>query len=171
MVLFHLMSRAFTKEDGPELPEDPSERPLSPHPNYVTPRGAALLQAKQERLLAELAGYEGAQADPARRRRKRVLERDLRYVRARIESAIPVDPAAQPKGEVRFGARVELEGPAGVRRVLRIVGEDEAEQGGELTPWPAPFASALLGLAPGQALDWEGAAGAERWTVRSVEYP
>jgi transcription elongation factor GreB len=164
------MSRAFTKEDGPELPDDPKERPLSPHPNYVTPRGAAMLQAEEERLLKELAAYEGAQTDPARRRRKRELERDLRYVKARHESAIPVDPANQPKGEARFGARVTLKAADGRERALRIVGEDEAEQGGELTPWPAPFAQALFGLKPGQSFDWEGEAGTEHWTLVSVEY-
>ena len=165
------MSRAFTKEDGPELPEDPSERPLSPHPNYVTPRGAALLQKEEERLVSELTGYEGAQDDPARRKTKRVLERDLRYVRARRDAAILVDPAAQPKDEARFGARVVLKKEDGASRVLRIVGEDEAEEGGERVPWPAPFAQALLGMKPGMTLDWEGEAGPENWTVASVEYP
>lgn len=165
------MSRAFTKEDGPELPEDPSERPLSPHPNYVTPRGEALLQAEVERLVQELAGYEGAQTDPARRRKKRELERDLRYVRARRDAAIPVDPANQPKDEARFGARVVLKKDDGTARVLHIVGEDEAEEGGERVPWPAPFAQALFGMKPGMTLDWEGEAGPEKWTVASVEYP
>lgn len=165
------MSRAFTKEDGPELPEDPAERPLSPHPNYVTPRGAALLQAEEERLVGELKAYEGAQTDPARRRRKRELERDLRYVRARRDAAIPVDPADQPKDEVRFGARVVLSGDDGTTRVLRIVGEDEAEEGGEFAPWPAPFAQALFGLGRGRTLVWDGADGPERWTVAEVSYP
>ncbi|MDX6771175.1 MAG: GreA/GreB family elongation factor [Elusimicrobiota bacterium] len=165
------MSRAFTKEDGPELPEDPSERPVSPHPNYVTPRGAALLQALEERLVGELAGYEGTQDDPARRRRKRELERDLRYCRARRDAAILVDPSGQPKDEVRFGARATLRKDDGTERVLRVVGEDEAEEGGELVPWPAPFVQALFGLKAGQSLEWEGEAGPEKWTVLSVEQP
>lgn len=165
------MSRAFTKEDGPELPDDPSERPLSPHPNYVTPRGARLLEAEEERLIRELAAFEGVQADLARRKKKRLLERDLRYVRARRESAIPVDPAKQPKDEARFGARVVLRRDDGSERTLRIVGEDEAEQGGELLPWPAPFAQALFGLKPGQVLEWKGEQGPERWTVASIAYP
>lgn len=163
------MSRAFTKEDGPELPEDPAEKPLSPHPNYVTPRGAVLLQAEVERLSKALEGYEGAQ-EGRRRKEKRLLERDLRYARARHESAIPVDPANQPKDEARFGARVTLKEAGGRSRTLRIVGEDEAQEGGELVPWPAPFAQALFGLKPGMTLDWDGEAGPERWTVVSIEY-
>ena len=160
------MSRAFVKEDGPEPDENPPEKPLSPNPNYVTPRGAKLLQDEEARISAELATLTGAQDDAARRRRKRELERDLRYVRARLETAIPVDPANLSKDEIRFGARVVLKSAGGESRILRIVGEDEAEQGGELVPWSGPFVQALFGLKAEASLDWGG----ERWSVVSVEY-
>ena len=163
------MSRAFVKEDGPAPDENPPERPVSEHPNYVTPRGARLLQEAEERIAAELSGLAGAQDDPARRRRKRELERDLRYVRARLETALPVDPSATPRGEVRFGARVVLRRADGTERALRIVGEDEADEGGELTAWTGPFVQALFGLKPGQTLDWDAGAGPERWTVARVD--
>ena len=165
------MSRAFVKEDGPEPDENPPEKPLSPNPNYVTPRGARLLQDEEARISAELAKFSGAQDDAARRRRKRELERDLRYVRARLETAIPVDPANLPKDEIRFGARVSLKREDGEDRTIRIVGEDEAEQGGELVPWSGPFVQALFGLKAGDGLDWTGGAATERWTIVSVEYP
>jgi transcription elongation GreA/GreB family factor len=161
------VSRAFVKEDGPEPDENPPEKPLSPNPNYMTPRGAQLLQEEEARLSAELTAFAGAQDDAARRRRKRELERDLRYVRARLETAIPVDPTNLPKDEIRFGARVSLKRDDGETRTLRIVGEDEAEQGGELVPWSGPFVQALFGLKPGQSLDWN----TESWTVVSIEYP
>jgi transcription elongation GreA/GreB family factor len=163
------MSRAFVKEDGPEPDENPPEKPVSPHPNYVTRRGAALLQNEEQKISKELADLSGAQEDPARRKRKRELERDLRYVRARLESAIPVESA--PKGEIRFGARVVLKREDGETRTLRIVGEDEAVEGGEYAPWSGPFVQALFGLTPGQTLEWDGGAGVERWTAVSVEYP
>lgn len=165
------MSRAFVKEDGPEPDENPPEKPVSPHPNYVTPRGAKLLQDEEARISSELATFTGAQDDAARRRRKRVLERDLRYVRARLETAIPVDPANLPKDEIRFGARVTLRREDGETRTLLIVGEDEAEDGGELAPWSGPFVSALFGLKSGQTVDWGAGADIERWAVVSVEYP
>jgi len=163
------VSRAFVKEDGPEPDENPPERPVSPHPNYVTPRGARILQDEEARISGELAALAGAQSDDARRRRKRELERDLRYVRARLETAIPVETA--PRAEIRFGARVVLERADGQARTLSVVGEDEAEEGGEYAPWSGPFVQALFGLRPGQSLDWDGGAGIERWTVVSVEYP
>ena len=161
------MSRAFVKEDGPEPDESPPEKPLSPNPNYVTPRGARLLQDEEARIAAALATLAGAQDDPAQRRRKRALERDLRYVRARLETAIPIDPGNLPKDEIRFGARVALKRADGETRTLHIVGEDESEQGGELVPWSGPFVQALFGLKTGNELDWNN----ERWTIVSVEYP
>lgn len=159
------MSRAFVKEDAQGPDEDPPERPLSDLPNYCTPRGIALYQAEEARLLTELEPYAGTQADPARKRRKRELERDLRWVRSRLESVIPVDPAGQPKDQIRFGARAVLKGPEG-ERVVRVVGEDEAEEGGEYLTYAAPFAQALLGLKAGQTFEWSG----QSWTVESISY-
>lgn len=158
------MSRAFVKEDAQGPDEDPPERPVSSLPNYVTPRGLSLYHAEEERLVAALAAYEGAQSDPVRRKEKRVLERDLRWVRARMESAIPVDPANQPKDQVRFGASVVLRDASGAERRAQIVGEDEA--GGDKVTWASPFADAMLGLKAGDSFEHGGA----RWTVASLRY-
>lgn len=164
------MSRAFVKEDAQGPDEDPPERPVSPQPNYVTPRGLKTLQDSEESLLAALKAFEGAQEDEARKKKKRELERELRYVRARLESAIPVDPAKQPKDQIRFGASVVLQREDGETKSVRIVGEDEAEEGGQTLSWAAPFAQTLFGLKAGQALYWETEAGAEKWSVVSITY-
>jgi len=164
------MSRAFVKEDAQGPDEDPPERPVSPQPNYVTPRGLKSLQDSEEALLAELKGFEGAQADEVRKKRKRALERDLRYVRARLESAIPVDPAKQPKDQIRFGATVALRREDGRSKSIKIVGEDESAEGGETLSWASPFAQTLFGLRAGETVDWNTEAGAERWSVVSISY-
>jgi transcription elongation GreA/GreB family factor len=154
------MSRAFVKEDAAQPDEDPPERPVSDLPNYVTRRGLKQLEDWEARLIAEHAA---AKSDPDGKKRKKIVERDLRYVRARLQTAIPVEVA--PPGEVRFGARVTLRATSGTDRVLRIVGEDEAEAGGNIS-WASPFAQALLGAKSGQLLDWQG----EHLTVLTVEY-
>lgn len=164
------MSRAFVKEDAPEPDENPPERPVSPQPNYVTPRGLKRLQDREDTLVKELRSFDGAQEDAARRKRKRELERDLRYVRARLESAIAVDPADQPKEQIRFGASVVLQREDGLKKSIRIVGEDEAEERETTLSWAAPFAQTLFGLKAGQTLYWETEAGAERWSIVSIDY-
>ena len=50
------MSRAHVRESDGDAPEDLPELPLSRHPNYVTPRGLALLQARLGALEADIAG-------------------------------------------------------------------------------------------------------------------
>lgn len=152
------MSRAFTKEDdaGDELPE----RPVPEGPNYVTPRGLELLRSAVLELVAE-RGRPGADL-------KRV-DRDLRYIEARIDSAIVV-----PRGggaEARFGARVALRDGAGKVQTFQIVGEDEAREGTQFLPWSAPLANAVLGRKAGDEVSWEGPEGTARLTLVSVEYP
>lgn len=164
------MSRAFVKEDAQGPDEDPPEKPVSTQPNYVTPRGLKILEAEEDRLVKELASYGGAQEDAAKKKRKREFERDLRYVRARHESAIPVDPANQPKDQIRFGATVALRRADGTEKTLRIVGEDEADEGGETLSWSAPFTQVLFGLKVAQPLSWETEAGVESWIVVSINY-
>jgi transcription elongation factor GreB len=165
------MSRAFVKEDAQGPDEDPAEKPVSTHPNYVTPRGLKSLEAEEARLVKELSVYGGAQDDPEKKKRKRELERDLRYIRARLESAIPVDPANQPKDQIRFGATVILRREDGSQRALRIVGEDEAtEEGGIALCWAAPFPKALYGLKIGEVLEWTTDDGEASWTVESISY-
>lgn len=164
------MSRAFVKEDAQGPDEDPPERPVSPRPNYVTPRGLKTLQDWEERVVKDLESFGGAQEDAARKKKKRELERDLRYIRARLESAIPVDPANQPKEQIRFGATVALQRADGTKKTVRIVGEDEADEGGDTLSWAAPFAQVLYGLKDGQTLSWETEAGAETWSVVSITY-
>ncbi|MDE2290540.1 MAG: GreA/GreB family elongation factor [Elusimicrobia bacterium] len=138
------MSRAFVKEDadGPE-----PERHIPSGPNYVTPRGLALIKA-------ELA--------------KELPPRDRRYWQTRLLSAVLVDAAKQPPPDVRFGAAVRLDGPGGSARTLRIVGQDEAEEGGELVAWDSVPALALLGKKPGERVTL--AEGEPELTVTSVEY-
>lgn len=152
------MSRAFTKEDdaGDELPE----RPVPDGPNYVTPRGLELLRAAVRDLVA-------ARAKPGADIKR--IDRDLRYLEARIDSAVVV-----PRGsgaEARFGARVTLRDAAGRLQTFQIVGEDEARESPQLLPWSAPLAHAVLGRKAGDEVSWEGAEGAATLTLVCVEYP
>ena len=155
------MSRAFTKEDdaGDDLPE----KPVPPGPNYVTPRGLKLLQDEAARLVErrKKAAASGGELAP--------IDRDLRYLEARILSAIVVPPGKGP--EARFGARVTLENSAGKRETYQIVGEDEARTHAGFLAWSAPLAQALLGAQAGDAITWQGPQAALRYTLVAVEYP
>ena len=163
------MSRAFTKEpDGDMVADDAPERPRSKHPNYVTPAGLAALEARRAELFAERAMHaaEGLEGKPALAH----AARDLRYFDARIEDAILVDPATQPADEVRFGARVTVEGEDGRARDFTIVGEDEADAAAGKVSWLSPLARALTGGRVGDLVTWRRPAGDLDLEIMAIDY-
>lgn len=148
------MSRAFVKEADDNLPSDElPERPQSPHPNYVTPKGLEQLKARVHALQSERDQL-AALDEPLARTRLFEVKRDLRYFQSRLERAILVDPAEQPKDEVHFGARVAIEDAAGTRSEYHIVGEDEADVNAGSISWASPLGKALIGLKTGDTFSW-----------------
>jgi transcription elongation GreA/GreB family factor len=163
------MSRAFVKENEDQVPELP-ERPQSPHPNFVTPRGLVLL--KQQ--LAELENDKHRHAAEQTLLDKEALlvaERDIRYVQERLTRAIPVDYAQQPKDQVDFGAIVETKDENGVKRSFEIVGEDEADPNIGKLSWVSPLALALKDAKTGDTVVWKRPAGDLELDIISIRYP
>ncbi|HWK94379.1 MAG TPA: transcription elongation factor GreA [Pseudolabrys sp.] len=139
------MSRAFVNEDNSV--EDVPERPVSPHPNYVTPQGlaaieAALADARQIYNAAQAAGERDALARAGR---------DLRYWSARRGSAQLVTPEPGTD-KVQFGSKVTIERDDGRRQMFRIVGEDEAEPSRGSVSHVSPLAVSLLGKEVGDVV-------------------
>lgn len=142
------MSRAFVKEpDGEEVFEELPDRPISPHPNLVTERGLALIEAEVARLLAERASAKAA----GERGRLAKAARDLRYWTARRASAQLVPPP-RDLTQVHFGARVTLFRGDGRRQRFRIVGEDEADPAQGSISHVSPLARALFGKEVGDTV-------------------
>ena len=141
------MSRAFVREpEGGEAFEDLPDRPISGHPNFVTPEGLARIEAEVARLEAELSGLSpDDKADHAR------VSRDLRYWSARKNSAQLVDETSDG-GSVRFGATVTLLREDDTRQTFRIVGEDEADPHAGSISYVAPLARALTGKVVGDTV-------------------
>jgi transcription elongation GreA/GreB family factor len=140
------MSRAFVKDADDTVDELP-ERPLSPHPNLVTPEGLAAIEATLARLhedyaAAQRSGDRAALATAAR---------DLRYWTARRASAQLVAAPANPD-TVHFGSTVTIRRDDGHRQTWRIVGEDEAEPARGTISFVSPVARALMGKAVGDVV-------------------
>ena len=165
------MSRAFVKEpDGEAGPERLPDLPQSAHPNHVTPRGLRRLEERQGQLQESLRLLRAGTDDMATRVERARLERDLRWVAARIERAIVVDPAGQPRDRVTFGATVEVAEEDGTTREYTIVGEDEADAGRGLVSWVSPLARALLDAAVGDEVTWHRPSGDRELTIRKIRY-
>ncbi len=166
------MSRAFLNEDKFERAGDELvERPVSPHPNYVTPRGFVLLRDEAERLEMLRKQLIARKDDPFAAQQKAEVERDLRYYSARLESAILVNPATQPTTEARFGAIVSVEDEEGRAFEFAIVGEDEADIADNKVSWVSPLARALIGAKVGDSVKWRRPAGNMDLEIISIDYP
>ena len=164
------MSRAFVKEENEALTDEAlPERPVSSQPNYVTPAGLEQLRAKVDTLHAEQVRLKRAAEDFDRPRLSQV-ERDLRYFQAKLESAIPVNIAAQPRDEIRFGASVQTEDENGDLHTFTLVGEDEADVAHGKVSWQSPLAVALMGAKVGDTVTWNRPAGAMALEVLDVRY-
>lgn len=164
------MSRAFVKEQDLEQADELGELPLSPHPNYVTTRGLELLRARlaetQQRLAALGKDAFGAELERAR------IERELRWLSARIGSAQLISSATQPHDRAGFGAAVELvDVESGETLRYRIVGEDEADPEQGLVSWVSPLAKALSGARVGDVATWKRPAGDLELEVLGIAYP
>ena len=138
------MSRAFVKEHDGDAPDDPPERPVSPHPNFVTARGLKQIEAQIREL--ESAREQARDADDKAIVAR--IDRDLRYWLQRKSSARVVTPEPDPSA-VRFGVRVRIRYEDGSERTFTLVGEDEAAPAEGLISWASPIGRGLIGAEVG----------------------
>lgn len=159
------MSRAHVREVDGDVPEDLPELPLSAAPNYVTARGFEQLRRRLEDCAARLAAL------PADERQARALiERERRWLNARIASAQLVDGTRADRHRIAFGALVTVVDDKEQRLRWRIVGEDEAEPEAGRIGWTAPLARALIGAAVGEVVLWPRPSGDAELEVLGIDF-
>lgn len=149
------MSVAFTKEqDSESAAADLPDRPISPHPNLVTPQGLAQIEAE---LAAARAAYSAAQGGDVNADRTAMARatRELRYWGARRASAQLVEPE-QGTGKVVFGGAVTFIRDDGREQTYRIVGEDEADPAKGRVSYVSPLARAVMGKGVGDVATLAG---------------
>jgi transcription elongation GreA/GreB family factor len=150
------MSVAFVREESAEAAQEVTlpERPVSPHPNLVTPSG---LHALEQAAGDGRAALKAAQLIEDANERRRALElaaRDARYFSERLASA---ELRPQPIGVevVAFGHRVTILRDDDRRQTFRIVGEDEADPRAGTISYVSPLARRLIGKRVGDLIDMD----------------
>lgn len=166
------MSRGFVKEDDLELAgTDLPERPISELPNYVTPNGLAQLKEIENTLLDERELLAPKKEDPTAVQRLAMVDRDLRYVQARLEQAILVEtPNNQTPATVVFGTTVTVQDDEGEQHHFKIVGEDEADIALNTVSFASPLAKALIGQKVGDSVRWKRPAGDLNLEIITITY-
>jgi transcription elongation factor GreB len=89
-----------------------------------------------------------------------------------MKAAKVVDPAQQPdRSRVFFGATVTIADEDDNRRVITIVGNDEADAGNARVGWDSPIARALRGAAVGDLRRIALPGGDKEYEVLAISYP
>ena len=154
--------------------------------NIISPAGFAALRAEYDTLFAEerpklveTISWAAGNGDRSEngdyiygRKRLREIDRRLSFLARRMKAARVVDPAAQPdKSRIWFGATVELADDDDARRIVTLVGDDEAEAGDGRIGWNSPLARALRGAGVGDLRTVQLPAGPKEWEVMTIRYP
>lgn len=129
-----------------------------PMPNYLTPEGAKKLSAELDQLMrversrvvqevAEAAA-QGDRSENAEyiygKRRLREIDRRVRFLRKRLESAVVVRPGSVGGDVVRFGAKVTVKDENGKCSSYSLVGPDESDPSLGKLSFQSPLGRAML---------------------------
>jgi transcription elongation factor GreB len=166
-----------------EAPEEEAEP--APRGRYITRAGAERLHRELLRLLNEerpkvtaevsAAAAQGDRSENAEylygKKRLREIDRRIRFLQKRLDSATVVDPRDQKNPlRVFFGATVVLEDEDGQRTTYQVVGPDEIDARGGRISIDSPIGRALLGRAKGDALVVARPRGELEFTVVEIRY-
>ena len=180
------MNKAFTKETEQE-DEDHDVEPALPagFKNYMTRRGHAVLRAEFERLvkaerpeLVKVVSWAAGNGDRSEngdyiygKKRLREIDKRIRFLTKRLESAVVVEPAEHENvKQVFFGATVSLRDSDGIETTYQIVGIDEADAGKGLISWISPLARALIKARRGDVVGFHSPSGLREIEVVEIRY-
>ena len=182
------MSKAFitetaTEEDIPDVQEEFLPAGVR---NYMTPCGLAMLQDELRVLqrddrpkIVEIVSWAAGNGDRSEngdylygKKRLREIDRRIRYLTKRLETAEVVDPKKQKGLErVFFGATVTYAHEDGTEHTVSLVGPDEADLSRGKISWLSPVGKSLMKAQAGDAVKLSTASGPETLEILSVSYP
>ena len=159
---------------------------MTDQPRFITPAGYATIRAEYEILfsaerpkLVETISWAAGNGDRSEngdyiygKKRLREIDRRLGWLSRVMKAAKVVDPAAQgDRGQIYFGATVELADADDSRRTVTIVGDDESDATNGRIGWNAPIARALRGAKVGDERVVDLPAGEKSYEIIAIAYP
>jgi len=178
------MSKAFTREseDGDAAGVEPAPAP-APARNYISPAGFARLKAELKQLVeverpevvrtVSWAAKNGDRSENGDylygKRRLREIDRRVRFLIKRLESAEIVDTAGRDTDQVFFGSTVKIKTRT-EEKTITIVGVDETDTAKGRVSWISPIAKALLKAREGDKVTLASPGGVEELEILEVRY-
>ncbi|MCM1511880.1 MAG: transcription elongation factor GreB [Oxalobacter formigenes] len=183
------MNKAFVREsDADEAEEGAGTPPPLPagFKNYITPAGLKALKDELLHLIdrerpevVKVVSWAASNGDRSEngdyiygKRRLREIDRRIRFLIKRIESAEEFDPSVHyGNDQIFFGATVTYERENGEENTVTIVGVDEIDPLHGKISWISPVARILTKAREGDTVMLNTPAGMEELLVLSVSYP
>ena len=180
------MSKAFTKDtdfsDDDDLDDEGPKIPAGSK-NYITPGGFKKLKEEFSKLMNDerpaltrtiaWAAGNGDRSENADyiygKRRLREIDRRIRFLTKRIESAEIIDPGQLDLDEVRFGATVTIR-DENAEKTYTIVGIDEIDMSKNRISWTSPLAVALLKAQEGDVINFRSPKGMRELEIVKILY-
>jgi transcription elongation factor GreB len=182
----HKMNKALVKEsDDADEEEAPESAIPAGTKNYMTVRGHAALRAEFEHLvkverpaMVQVVSWAAGNGDRSEngdyiygKKRLREIDRRIRFLTKRLESAVIVDPAEQQNCEqVFFAATVTVCDADGTEATYQIVGIDEANAMEGRISWISPLARALLKAREGDTVRFDSPGGLREIDILEIRY-
>jgi transcription elongation factor GreB len=104
------------------------------------------------------------------KRKLREVDRRIRHLSKRLDSAEVVNNTGKRTDRVFFGATVTFVHESGDEQTVTIVGVDELDTGSERVSWRSPMAAALLKAKVGDVVTLRTPRGPERLEVLAIRY-
>jgi transcription elongation factor GreB len=182
------VSKAFTKEPDGDDDDDLGAEDDGALPggftNYITPGGYKRLNDELARLwhddrpkLVETIAWAASNGDRSEngdyiygKRKLREIDRRIRFLSKRLDSAVVVDNAGKTHERVYFGATVTVVDESGEERTVSIVGVDELDPSHGRVSWISPIATALLKASVGDVVTMRTPRGTEELEIVAVRY-
>src|SRR5438874_3157536 len=179
------MSKAFVRQDADSDDDIEAAAPRSPAgKNYITPAGFARLKSELKHLaeverpaVVKTVAWAASLGDRSEnadylygKKRLREIDRRVRFLIKRLESAEIVRSSGRDTDQIFFGARVRVK-TASAERTVRIVGVDEVDPAKGDVSGISPIARALLKARAGDVVRLRTPAGEEALQILEVDYP
>jgi transcription elongation factor GreB len=153
-------------------------------PNYITPAGFRRLNDELARLwkverppVVATVTWAAGNGDRSEngdyiygKQKLRQIDKRIRHLSKRLDSAVVVDNVGKRHERVYFGATVTFAHAAGDERTVTIVGVDELDAGDSRISWRSPMATALLKARVGDVVTLRTPRGPEPIEIIDIRY-
>ncbi len=183
------MNKAFVKESDGDDDEEAAALALAipaGSKNYITPAGYQRIKDELLQLIdvdrpevVRIVHWAASNGDRSEngdyiygKRRLREIDRRIRFLTKRMDSAAIVDPSVHHgSDQIFFGATVTYCNQNDETRTITIVGIDELDPLNGKISWVAPVARALTKAREGDVVTFQAPHGVEELEILEVSYP